>query len=48
VEACDRVCGKGLKALFPILVSVPKYHGQLHLGAAIREKLMRPHARLAK
>jgi hypothetical protein len=39
-EASDRVCGKRLKPLLPILVSALERHGHLRLDASVREKLL--------
>jgi hypothetical protein len=39
-EASDRVCGKRLKALFPILVPALERNGHLTLNAEIRPKLL--------
>lgn len=39
-EASDRVCGKRLRALFPILVPALERNGHLSLSAEIRPKLM--------
>jgi hypothetical protein len=39
-EASDRVCGKRLKAVFPVLIPALEAHGHLHLDAAIRAKVM--------
>src|ERR1700733_5708336 len=39
-EASDRVCGKRLKALFPILVPALERNGHLVLDAVIRPKLL--------
>jgi hypothetical protein len=39
-EASDRVCGKRLRALFPILVPALERNGHLSLDAAIRAKIM--------
>ena len=39
-EASDRVCGKRLKALLPILVPALERHGHLALDARLREQLM--------
>jgi hypothetical protein len=38
-EAGDRVCGKRLKVMIPILVHAMERHGHLLLGAAIKDKL---------
>ena len=39
-EASDRICGKRLKALLPVLVPSLERHGHLQLNAVVREKLM--------
>ena len=39
-EASDRVCGKRLKALLPILVPALERHGHLTLDPRVREQLM--------
>lgn len=39
-EASDRICGKRLKALLPILVPALERHGHLDLDGSIREKLL--------
>jgi hypothetical protein len=39
-EAADRVCGKRLKALIPMLVDAMERHGHLALEPAIRAKLL--------
>ena len=39
-EASDRVCGKRLKALLPILVPALERHGHLTLDSQVREQLM--------
>jgi len=39
-EASDRICGKRLKALLPILVPALEKHGHLRLDEAVREKLL--------
>jgi hypothetical protein len=39
-EASDRICGKRLKALLPILVPALERHGHLNLDEAVREKLL--------
>ena len=39
-EASDRVCGKRLKALLPILVPALERHGHLGLDPQVREQLM--------
>jgi len=39
-EASDRVCGKRLKALLPILVSALERHGHLTLNDVVRAKIL--------
>lgn len=39
-EASDRICGKRLKTLIPILVEAMERHGHLHLTAEIRTRLL--------
>ena len=39
-EASDRICGKRLKALMPILVEAMERHGHLRLGPEIRAARM--------
>lgn len=39
-EAGDRVCGKRLKALIPILIGAMERHGHLNLNAEIKAKLL--------
>jgi hypothetical protein len=39
-EAADRVCGKRLKPLLPILVAALERHGHLTLDPAVRERLL--------
>ncbi len=39
-EASDRICGKRLKPLIPILVEAMERHGHLRLEAAVRERLL--------
>jgi hypothetical protein len=39
-EASDRVCGKRLKALLPVLVPALERHAHLHLDDAVRAKLL--------
>ena len=39
-EASDRVCGKRLKPLLPILVSALERHGHLTLASTIRERVL--------
>ena len=43
-EASDRVCGKRLKPLLPILVAALEQHGHLRLDGGVREKLLRASA----
>jgi hypothetical protein len=38
-EAADRICGKGLKALIPMLVDAMERHGHLDLDPVIKSKL---------
>ena len=38
-EASDRICGKRLKPLIPMLVAAMERHGHLALDAAVRERL---------
>jgi len=38
-EASDRLCGKRLKALLPILVPALEKHGHLKLDAFVRAKI---------
>jgi hypothetical protein len=40
-EASDRICGKRLRALLPILIDSLERHGHLQLEAVVREKLHR-------
>jgi len=40
-EAADRVCGKRLKALIPMLVDAMERHGHLALDPIIKDKIMR-------
>jgi len=35
-EAADRICGKRLKALIPVLVEAMERRGYLQLGAAVK------------
>jgi hypothetical protein len=44
-EASDRVCGKRLKALLPILLSALERNGHLKLNAEIRPKILSMSAR---
>ena len=39
-EASDRVCGKRLKALLPILLPALERNGHLHLGEVMRQKVL--------
>jgi hypothetical protein len=39
-EASDRVCGKRLKALIPVLVDALERHGHLKLEAAVRDAVL--------
>jgi hypothetical protein len=39
-EASDRVCGKRLKPLIPILLDAMERHGHLHPEGAVRERLL--------
>ncbi len=39
-EASDRICGKRLKPLLPILADSLERHGHLQLDAAVRKKLL--------
>jgi len=39
-EAADRICGKRLKAILPILVEAMERHGHLQLGAELRARLL--------
>jgi hypothetical protein len=39
-EASDRVCGKRLRALLPILVPALERNGHLHLGEPMRQKIL--------
>ncbi|MEO6603425.1 MAG: DDE-type integrase/transposase/recombinase [Polyangiaceae bacterium] len=39
-EASDRVCGKRLRPLLPVLISALERHGHLKLDAALREKVL--------
>ncbi len=40
-EASDRLCGKRLKALVPLLVDAMERHGHIFLDAALKNKLLR-------
>jgi len=40
-EAADRICGKRLRPLLPLLISSLERHGHLRLDEAVREKLLR-------
>ena len=46
-EAADRVCGKRLKALIPILVDAMERHRHLDLDAVIKTKVLRASAATA-
>ena len=39
-EASDRLCGKRLKPLIPVLVEAMEHHGHLHLHPAVREQVL--------
>lgn len=39
-EASDRVCGKRLKPLLPVLLPALERHGHLHLDAGVRARLL--------
>lgn len=39
-EASDRVCGKRLRPLLPVLIPALERHGHLHLDEAVRTKLL--------
>lgn len=39
-EAADRICGKRLKALVPLLIAAMERHGHLDLDPAIKQKLL--------
>jgi hypothetical protein len=39
-EASDRICGKRLKSLIPILIGSMERHGHLRLDAPVRERLL--------
>jgi hypothetical protein len=39
-EAADRICGKRLKVLLPILIDAMERHGRLQLDAAVRRRLL--------
>jgi hypothetical protein len=39
-EASDRVCGKRLKALLPLIIEAMERHGHLNLASEIRNKLL--------
>ena len=39
-EAADRICGKRLKVLIPVLVEAMERHGHLRLEPVIRDKLL--------
>jgi hypothetical protein len=40
-EASDRICGKRLKALLPVLIEGMERHGHLQLAAEVRAALLR-------
>ena len=40
-EAADRICGKRLRPLLPLLISSLERHGHLRLDNVVREKLLR-------
>ena len=40
-EAADRICGKRLKPLLPLLIASLEQHGHLRLNEAVRAKLLR-------
>jgi Integrase core domain len=39
-EAADRVCGKRLKPLLPVLVQALERHGHVHLDGIVRDKVL--------
>ena len=39
-EASDRMCGKRLKALLPILLPALERHGHLSLDPGVRERVL--------
>jgi hypothetical protein len=39
-EASDRICGKRLKALLPVLVPSMERHGHLQLDTLVRDRLL--------
>jgi hypothetical protein len=39
-EAADRICGKRLKILIPVLIEALERHGHLQLDAMIRQKVL--------
>jgi len=43
-EASDRICGKRLRALLPLLIDSLERHGHLRLDQAVRTKLLRASA----
>ncbi len=43
-EASDRICGKRLKELIPLLISSLERHGHLQVDATVRKKLLRASA----
>ena len=40
-EASDRICGKRLKPLIPLLISALERHGHMELDVTVREKLLK-------
>ena len=46
-EAADRVCGKRLKALIPLLVDAMERHGHLDLDPVIRRKVLQVSAAIS-
>ena len=40
-EASDRICGKRLRPLLPLLISSLEHHGHLQLDEVVRQKLLR-------
>ena len=39
-EAADRICGKRLKALLPVLIESMERHGHLRLDPVVRSALL--------
>ena len=39
-EASDRICGKRLRPLIPILLGAMERHGHMHLDAEVRRQLL--------